>query len=534
MSSYVIKTSGGGGSGITSVTTSSGTATPVAGVISIVGTGDVTTSAAGNVITVNGSGLITATGNTGLATTSANNINFTGAGTVTTSGTGSTLTITGTTPTTVATSYVENTGTAVPAANVLNVLGVGDTSTTGSGSTITIFSPNMADIIVDPTVNFGNYTTIGAALTAAVAGQTIGIRPGTYTENPTLVPGVNLTALGMDGLDPHVTISGTCTLSSAGAVTMTGMCLSSNGAPALAVSGSGACNISLFGCNILANGSDTAINFTNSNAASSITTYSCIGNISASTGTFYTSSGTGAALNFNDSTFSNSGASTNASSNSAGSVNFDNSTIYFPISGSGSSAIGANTSSFNCSSINTIPVTYGGTIQNNATYCQYGGGTAAAMSISASCTARVNYCNIDSTAAHAITGAGTIDYNFISFSNTATNINTTTQYRSPGQAAALKIVQVTGVSTYSTATQDTCLMVDTSAMAVTVTILTPGSGTGNTYIVKDYLGNAATNNITVAPSAGQIDNAGTHVINQNFGSATFVHSGIASHNWSII
>lgn len=39
--------------------------------------------------------------------------------------------------------------------------------------------------IVDA-AGFGDFTTIGAAITAASSGQTIFIRPGTYTENPTL------------------------------------------------------------------------------------------------------------------------------------------------------------------------------------------------------------------------------------------------------------------------------------------------------------------------------------------------------------
>jgi len=52
-----------------------------------------------------------------------------------------------------------------------------------------------AKLIVDATAGSGNYTTIAAALAAASSGQTIFIRPGTYTENLTLVAGVNLTSL---------------------------------------------------------------------------------------------------------------------------------------------------------------------------------------------------------------------------------------------------------------------------------------------------------------------------------------------------
>jgi pectin methylesterase-like acyl-CoA thioesterase len=54
-----------------------------------------------------------------------------------------------------------------------------------------------AKFIVSSSAANGTHTTIAAALTSASTGDTIFIRPGTYTENLTLKAGVNLTALSI-------------------------------------------------------------------------------------------------------------------------------------------------------------------------------------------------------------------------------------------------------------------------------------------------------------------------------------------------
>ena len=66
-----------------------------------------------------------------------------------------------------------------------------------------------AKFIVSANVYEGTHTTIAAALTSASSGDTIFIRPGTYTENLTLKAGVNLCAYECDGQTPNVTVIGT-------------------------------------------------------------------------------------------------------------------------------------------------------------------------------------------------------------------------------------------------------------------------------------------------------------------------------------
>ena len=66
----------------------------------------------------------------------------------------------------------------------------------------------VAKWIVDSTASLGTHTTIAAALTSASSGDTIFIRPGTFTENLTLKAGVDLCAFDCDALTPNVTIDG--------------------------------------------------------------------------------------------------------------------------------------------------------------------------------------------------------------------------------------------------------------------------------------------------------------------------------------
>jgi hypothetical protein len=85
-----------------------------------------------------------------------------------------------------------------------------------------------------------------------------------------------------------------------------------------------------------------------------------------------------------------------------------------------------------------------------------------------------------------------------------------------------------------------------SSITMTTTILRINKGSGSatsvtlpvapivdtqTYIIKDQKGDAATNNITIAPSSGQIDGSASYVMNVNKQSVSLVFDGT---NWSII
>lgn len=88
-----------------------------------------------------------------------------------------------------------------------------------------------------------------------------------------------------------------------------------------------------------------------------------------------------------------------------------------------------------------------------------------------------------------------------------------------------RVVKVTtpGAYPYTTLTTDYVILVDTSAARTINLISSPVTGT--TYRIKDNVGSAAANNITITPAAGKIDGAASYVINNNYGSIDLVYNG---------
>jgi hypothetical protein len=121
-------------------------------------------------------------------------------------------------------SFPTDSVTATPAAHELTISGqlagtVPAMFTIGSGSTVDIEDRTwITSYVVDPSSTVGlrgTFTTIQAAITAASSGQTIFIRPGTYTENLTLKSGVNLVSMANSNSNvAPVVIRGKSTLTS--------------------------------------------------------------------------------------------------------------------------------------------------------------------------------------------------------------------------------------------------------------------------------------------------------------------------------
>jgi hypothetical protein len=107
---------------------------------------------------------------------------------------------------------------------------------------------SAAAITVSPTSGKGDFTTIAAALTAALSGDTIFLLEGTYTENPVLKAGVNLVAWSANGTTPNVIINGKCTFTGTGVVSISGIRLRTNSDNFLAITGSSNSVIYLRGC----------------------------------------------------------------------------------------------------------------------------------------------------------------------------------------------------------------------------------------------------------------------------------------------
>lgn len=279
-----------------------------------------------------------------------------------------------------------------------------------------------AKFIVSSNIYEGTHTTIASALSSASSGDTIFIRPGTYSENLTLKAGVNLTAYPCDSIN-NVIISGKSTFTTAGTVSISGVTLQTNSDFAIAVTGTLASIIKLINCNINCT-NNTGISFTSSSASAEINISKCVGNLGTTGIAFFASTSAGTII-LNFSSITNLGLSTTASTITSGAILIDHVNFSFPITASSTGTVTLTNSVNDCGGINTTAFTLGGSgtfiFANNRIV----GGTASAMSIGGTLT--ISCCDISSTNTNAITGAGTINYNGISFSNTSSTINTTTQ-----------------------------------------------------------------------------------------------------------
>lgn len=271
----------------------------------------------------------------------------------------------------------------------------------------------------DPTQ--GTHTTISAALTSSSSGDTIFIRPGTYTENLTLKAGVNLTAYECDYLTPNVIINGKLTFTTAGTVTISGIQLKTNSDYFLAVTGSSASIINLEGCylNCLNN---TGIDFSSSSSSAFILIKNCKGDV-ATTGISCFSSTSAGVIKFSYSDIGNSGNSTTANTISSGTLFVNWSQILMPITTSGTATFGSFDSSYLAS--NATCLTAGGSGVHSSISDIFNSGTASAISVGSALS--LSRCSVGCSNTNAITGAGTLNYGGLNFYSSSQAVNTTTQ-----------------------------------------------------------------------------------------------------------
>lgn len=420
-----------------------------------------------------------------------------------------------------------NTGGPVPPTGFnVNVVGDGTTidvagSPGTSTLTISAIGPALVDLhvaklIVNSIPNAGgNYTTIASAIAAASSGDTIFIMPGStgvYTENVTLPANVNLTAFPCDGYTPNVTIKGKITCSTSGARAISGIRLETNGDNFLALT-AGSPTVWLSNCFL------NATNATGMSIAGTVYCEKCTG-ISSSQS--YANSTSGGINIFNcdlqasGGTSAFSGTSTFFMSNSffSGSITTSNSAVV-EITNSiiaGVITIGGNSNvDYVINSIVTVGV--------SATAC---------VSVGAGSTLNLVCTTIQSGTANAVVGAGTVNYSGVSFIGTAKTITTTTQV--PGVMSNNAVaVKTPGAYPYTTIPQDNVILVDTSSARTIVPLASPT--TGQIHRIKDNVGSAAANNITVTPSGKNIDGAASTTINQNWASIDIVYNGT---QWNIL
>jgi hypothetical protein len=412
--------------------------------------------------------------------------------------------------------------------------GISLTNASGVSGNTTITATGSNDlhvarfIVASSTAGTGaNFTTIAAAIASAQGtgiNSTIFIQPGTYTENLTLVPGINLCAFDCDALTPNVTIVGTLTLTAAGTVSISGIRLQTNGAALLSVTGTLNSFVNLRNCFLNITNS-TGIVYSSSGASSGINLTNCRGDLTATGIAIFSLSGSGG-LTLNNCFFRNSGLSTTANTCSAGIINATYTQILNPLTMSATAGGTWEHSMIECNALNVTAATLGGSGLQSFKWTRFNGGTASAISISSS--SDISFCSIDSTNTNAITGAGSIQFGNLIFLNTSSTINTTTQVPLIHTNNAKKVV-TPGAYPYTTTPQDGLIKVDTSSARTITPLASPT--TGQMHIIKDTVGSAAANNITVTPSGKNIDGAASFVINTNYASITICFTGT---EWSIL
>lgn len=418
--------------------------------------------------------------------------------------------------------------------NIGNIVGSGGITVGYSSPNITLtlsgdgIYKSLSPYIVGTDIH-SSYGTIAAAIAAAVADGASSTNPaniyikqkttgGSYTENLTLSDGINLI-----GFNAATSIVGNTTFSTAGTASISGLKLQTNSAALITVAGSSATILNVSNC-FLNCTNNTGISYSTASASSQINLYQCEGNLGTTGIALHSISSTGT-FSMHFCRFTNSGGSSTASTISAGIGNYLESYMDSPLSSSGTSSIGMNYFKMSTAAQNVTCFTCAGS-SGTANNCGFASGSATAVI----CTSPVELTNsvISCTNASSISGASSIKYGCIIFDNTSSSITATTQTPCVQTNDALKLV-APGAYPYTTTAQDGVILVDTSAARTIIPMASPTAG--QKHIIKDSVGTAAANNITITPSGKNIDGAASSTMNVNYGSVTIVYNGT---EWSII
>lgn len=256
---------------------------------------------------------------------------------------------------------------------------------------------------------FGDYTTISSAMTAAVSGKTIFIRPGTYTENITLKAGVDLTAFDSESSvnsSSAVIIKGTCTMNVAGSCTISGLQLQTNSANVVTVSGTLASIVNLRNCYINCT-NNTGISLGSSSASSQINIFSCEGDLGTTAISLFDGAGTGT-INLNYCNITNSGGSQQYTTLSAGTYNINYCELKIPLQTTSTATANIAYTYIDTSAQNKICFNHTASTTATINFGSLSSGSAAASNIGTGATLTITACAVNSSAANVFTGAGTL------------------------------------------------------------------------------------------------------------------------------
>lgn len=281
----------------------------------------------------------------------------------------------------------------------------------------------MANFIVDTNGTRAEYTTLASAFAAASAGDTIGIKPGTYTENIAITKDISIVALGFswrtdDNISP--VIRGKFTVSAGIKLKLSGLDLQTNGGNIVDCSAAGA-RAYLSQCQCTIENAVTA--FAIGDSTSAITLLNCYG---LGTGTAQLFAATAGVFSARYCWFESLGANSTTATNAClfQYCNIEGAGI--TTSGTGflvaeychfGSSIGTGT--------NTTWLTASGST-SRIEYCRLLSGTATCIVVNSGIVACKN-SNLSSSNVAVVSGAGSFNYNDLIFEGTSSAITATTQ-----------------------------------------------------------------------------------------------------------
>jgi len=277
-----------------------------------------------------------------------------------------------------------------------------------------------AKYIVDPTLGKGTHQTIAEAMAVAVSGDTVAIRPSTYTEDFTIPAGVDVVGLPTRKGSSQTKIVGKVTYTGTGQASLVNLSLTTNGDYAVSLSGTNAGSLFLKNCYLRAEDNDCVLN---NNTNASIQLWECITS-QASTYAMFTCSAGNIIANYCQ-TF-NSGGTVAPSTCAGVDLAFRYCEINFPLTCSSSGMVEVLYCRMPLGSLNLTCVTTAGTGVSRILQSELDSGTASCISVGTGTEIFCDESLIISNNTNAITGAGTIRYN-CTFRGSSRLVNTTTK-----------------------------------------------------------------------------------------------------------
>ncbi len=290
--------------------------------------------------------------------------------------------------------------------------------------------------IVSSDATQGTHTTVAGALSSASSGDTIFIRPGTYTEDITLKAGVNLSAYecdeGYQNKSGNVNIVGTVSASYNGVVNISGIGFTTNSNFLLNVTGSNASNLNFYNCSFYASNNNSIT----VNAASFVIVFFQCSLYAASTYKIFTIT-TGAVV-CRGCLIASVDATTNTIA--AGSVQFFNSTLSTFWTTSSTAILNCYNSKWNDNSLNSTLLTTAGSGINEIFNSSLYSGSASTISIGSGTQVYIANSSCSSSNTNVLTGAGTVNLNEVSYNGSSSGNNVTTKTSFANQMGSLSLL----------------------------------------------------------------------------------------------